>query len=219
MAASGYLTVNTLGSGFAGPSGVAVDAADDVFVADTNNNAVKEILALGGYTTVNAIGSGYGHPHGVALDASGNVYVGDYGNNAVKEVLAAGGYTAVNTLGAGYLDPAGVAVDASGDVLIADSGSNSIVKLDYTDAPTLNFAATKVGSASSDSPQTVTISNIGTAALTYTAADKRERIRKPVYAWQPCQSMRPVDFCLDCADFGDQLQLHGGLYTNRSGCV
>ena len=33
----------TLGSGFLQPGGVAVDAAGDVFVADTFNNAVKEI--------------------------------------------------------------------------------------------------------------------------------------------------------------------------------
>ena len=38
----------TLGSGFNSPDGVAVDAAGDVFVADTGNNAVKEIPAGGG---------------------------------------------------------------------------------------------------------------------------------------------------------------------------
>ena len=36
-------TINTIGSGFGRRSGVAVDAAGDVFVADTSNNAVKEV--------------------------------------------------------------------------------------------------------------------------------------------------------------------------------
>jgi DNA-binding beta-propeller fold protein YncE len=48
----------TLGSGFSGPSGVAVDNAGNVFVADTDNNAVKEIMAAGGYTTVNTLAAG-----------------------------------------------------------------------------------------------------------------------------------------------------------------
>jgi hypothetical protein len=47
----GYTTVDTLGSGFSGPYGVAVDGSGNVFVADTLNNVVKEILAAGGYTT------------------------------------------------------------------------------------------------------------------------------------------------------------------------
>src|SRR5438876_140489 len=49
--------ISTVGSGFSYPSGVAVDANGNVFVADTYNNAVKKILAAGGYTTVNTLGN------------------------------------------------------------------------------------------------------------------------------------------------------------------
>jgi hypothetical protein len=45
--------------------GVAIDANGNVFVADTYNNAVKEILAAGGYTTVNMLGSGFNQPASV----------------------------------------------------------------------------------------------------------------------------------------------------------
>ena len=74
------------------PSGLAVDGNGNVFVADTLNNAVKEILAAGAYTTVNTLGSGFFQPQGIAVDGSGNVFVADRVNNAVKEILAAGGY-------------------------------------------------------------------------------------------------------------------------------
>ena len=91
-------TVKTLGSGFYSPYGVAVDGSGNVYVADSYNNAVKEIVAAGGYTTVNTLGSGFLHPRGVAVDGSGNVFVADSRNNAVKEIVAAGGYTTVHIL-------------------------------------------------------------------------------------------------------------------------
>ena len=40
--------IDTLGSGFSAPAGVAVDASGNVYVADFNNQAVKEVLAVGG---------------------------------------------------------------------------------------------------------------------------------------------------------------------------
>ena len=48
LRAGGYTQMLTLGSGFNGPSGVAVDPKGDVFVADTKNGAVKEMLAVKG---------------------------------------------------------------------------------------------------------------------------------------------------------------------------
>jgi DNA-binding beta-propeller fold protein YncE len=169
LAAGGYATVNTLGSGFGAPEGLAVDGFGNVFVADTKKNAVNEILAAGGYTTVNTLGSGFSQPHGVAVDASGNIYVADE-SGAVKEILAAGGYTTINTLGSGIFYAVGVAVDGSGNVFVADSGNERVEKLDYADPPSLNFATTPVGSISSDSPQAVTVENIGNATLAAAAS-------------------------------------------------
>ncbi len=120
----------TLGSGFNGPSGVAVDGAGNVFVADTYNNSVKEILAAGGYTTVNVLNSGFWNPAGVAVDGNGNVFVADTDNNAVKEIMAAGGYTTVNTLGNSFSSPRGVAVDGSGNVFVADSMNDAVKEIE-----------------------------------------------------------------------------------------
>src|SRR5580698_10589311 len=70
-----------LGSGFFNPSGVAVDGNGNVFVGDTYNKAVKEIVAVGGSIpatpTIRTLGSGFSFPVGVAVDGSGNVFVAD----------------------------------------------------------------------------------------------------------------------------------------------
>jgi large repetitive protein len=148
-------TVLTLGSGFNGPGGVAVDGNGNVFVADTYNNAVKEILAAGGYTTVNILGSGFKSPFGVAVDASGDVFVADSGNSAVKEMLAVSGAIpaspTINTLSSGFNGPAGVAVDASGNLFVADVGLSS-------DSTLYEILAVD-GSIPATSPTVVTVFN------------------------------------------------------------
>ena len=116
VAATG--AINSLASGLNHPHDVAVDAAGNVYVADSGNNTVKEIVAATG--AIRMLGSGFNFPSGVAVDAAGNVYVADSGNNAVKEIVAATG--AINTLGSGFNSPHAVAVDASGRVYVIDSG-------------------------------------------------------------------------------------------------
>jgi len=126
VAAPGYNSAPVaVGSGFSGPTGVATDAAGDVFIADYGNKQVKEIPFRS--NTPTAIGSGFTNPFGVAADAAGDVYVADYGANAVYEVPAGNG-TPI-TIGSGFSHPTGVAVDAAGDVYIADHGHNAIKKI------------------------------------------------------------------------------------------
>ena len=167
--------VNPVGSGFSYPYGVAVDASGNVFVADDRNSAVKEIVAVNGVVSstsqVNPVGSGFSYPTSVAVDASGNVFVADFYNSAVKEIVAVNGVVSstsqVNPLGSGFSYPYGVAVDASGNVFVADYGNSAVTEIDWAHPPSLIFAPTSVGSTSSDSPQTVTVANIGNAALTF----------------------------------------------------
>ena len=176
VAAGGYTTVNTLAvanGNLNDPCGLAVDGSGNVFVADEGNNVVKEIVAAGGYTTVNTLAVANGHfssPCGAAVDGSGNVFVADYGNNAVKEILAAGGFTTANTLAVStgaFNNPESVAMDGSGNLFITDQVNTVVKKLDFSDAPSLNFASTAVGFTSTDSPQTVTVTNIGNATLDF----------------------------------------------------
>jgi hypothetical protein len=148
---------------------VAVDGTGNVYVADTSNNAVKEIpLSCGSAGCVVTLGGGFSGPVGIMLDGNGNIYIGDTGNNAVKQMPSGcGSVSCVVTLGIGFSFPQGVSVDGSGNVYIADSGNATVVKLDFADAPSLSFASTAVGSTSTDSPQTVTVTNIGNGELIF----------------------------------------------------
>jgi streptogramin lyase len=169
LAAGGYITVKTLGGGFSTPQGVAVDGSGNIYVADTGNNAVKEIApGCVSASCVTTLGGSFNVPAGVMVDGNGNIYIGDTGNNAVKQMspgcMSAG---CVVTLGSGFLSPQNVSVDGSGNVYVADTGHTAVVKLDFADAPTLSFASTTVGSTSSDSPVTVTLTNNGNATLNF----------------------------------------------------
>ncbi|HWZ01536.1 MAG TPA: hypothetical protein VNX17_10665 [Edaphobacter sp.] len=169
LAAGGYVTVNTLGGGFSAPQDVAVDGKGNVYIADTGNDAVKEIApGCGSASCVVTLGGGFNVPAGIMVDGNGNIYIGDSGNNAVKQMAAGcGNAGCVVTLGSGFRSPQGVSVDGSGNVYVADSGNTAVVKLDFADTPSLSFASTAVGSNSSDSPQTVTVTNIGSGALIF----------------------------------------------------
>ena len=129
--------VSTVGSGFSYPVGVAVDAGGDLFVADANNNAVKEIVAVNGQvsssSTVKTVASGFLLPYGVAVDGSGDVFVVDTGHNTVKEIVAVNGQVSssstVKTVASGFSQPIGAAVDAGGDVFVADTGHNAVKEI------------------------------------------------------------------------------------------
>jgi hypothetical protein len=96
-------------------------------------------------------------------DGAGDVFIADVGLNEVVEVPAGGG--AQTTAVSGLNQPTGVGVDGAGDVFIADHNSSKVVEVQRSQAPTLSFLATAVGNTSTDSPQSVTVQNIGNQAL------------------------------------------------------
>jgi large repetitive protein len=130
-------TTSAVGSNFNDPYGLAVDGSGDVFVADTGNNAVDEVVAVGGKvssgSTVNTVSSVFNQPYGVAVDGSGDVFVADTENSAVREIVAVGGQVSpsstVNTVGSGFSVPTGVAVDSLGDVFVADFGNTAVKEI------------------------------------------------------------------------------------------
>jgi NHL repeat len=143
------------------PQAIAVNAAGDVFIADTDNNRVDEVLPNGhivgfagdgkpGYRGDGgrATGAQLTEPTGVAVDSAGNVYIADVGNNVIRRVDAetqtittvAGDVAADQANGglggfsgdggpatsAQLYDPEGVALDSAGDLFIADTFNHAI---------------------------------------------------------------------------------------------
>jgi len=84
------------------PNGVAVDAAGNIYIADTNSNVVREVTAATGIINLYAGSYSSGSsgdgglptnaqleaPAGLALDAAGNLYIGDYAANNIRVVTS-----------------------------------------------------------------------------------------------------------------------------------
>ena len=116
--------VSLVSTGVNRPVGVAVDAAGNVYIADTNNNAIEEWNpATQQLTTL--VSSGLNTPCGVAVDAVGNVYIADTYNNAIEEWNVST-HQVTTLVSSGLNQPSGVAVDAAGNVYIADTGNSAI---------------------------------------------------------------------------------------------
>jgi secreted PhoX family phosphatase len=137
-----------------GPAGLAFDSAGDLFIADRNNNVVREVVkSTGDIITVAGDGTA-GHsgdngsataaelydPTSVAVDSAGDLFISVEGNNSIREVVKASGdiinFTGDGTAGysgnngpataAELHDPIGVAIDSVGDLFIVDNGNNVV---------------------------------------------------------------------------------------------
>ena len=156
------------------PVTLALDSTGDLFIADLFANRVVEIAANGGATTAidpSVNGQSLHFPYGVAVDAAGDLFIADADNRVVEMPVGGGPATAIapTVNGVAINDPIGIGLDAAGDLFIADSLNNRVVEVERAQPPAINFAATAPGAVSSDSPQTVTIQNVGNAALAFPA--------------------------------------------------
>ena len=158
------------------PGGVAVDAQSNLFIADTQNNRIREVGANGIITTI--VGNGQAEysgdggaassatvasPYGVAIDGSGNLFIADSGNNCIRKVDTNGIITTVagNGIGAFSGDgsaatnanlnfPESVAVDAYGNLFILDTVNNRIREVFATNSIITTVAGNGVAGYSGD---------------------------------------------------------------------
>ena len=158
-----------------GPGGIAVDAAGNLFIADTSNARIRKVDATTGrITTVAGNGGVYtenqegipaveariGYVLDVALDAAGNMYTVDPHNRRIWKIntsgvisTLAGGGNPADGLGddgpatSAAIRPVGVSVDAAGNVYIADSDNNRIRKVD-TSGTIRTIAGSGIGDGS-----------------------------------------------------------------------
>ena len=158
-------TVTTLAGGSSGagdgtgsaaqfnfPGGVAVDAAGNVWVADTQNGTMRLVTPAGVVTTVAGTAGQFGavdgtgaaaqfyYSFGVAVDGAGDAYVADSLNSIIRKVTTAGVVTTFagtapygdgdgTGSAAAFYYPAGTAVDTGGNVYVADTYNHTIRKI------------------------------------------------------------------------------------------
>jgi sugar lactone lactonase YvrE len=129
------------------PNGVVVDAAGNLYIADTANARIRKVDVHGIITTIAGNGqsgfSGDGgpatsaslrHPDSVVVDADGNLYIADTNNMAVRKVDPANMISTVAGNGTpGFSEdggpavkaslsyPIGLTVDGTGNLYIADT--------------------------------------------------------------------------------------------------
>jgi hypothetical protein len=120
-------------TGLNDPSGVAADAAGNVYVSNSGFSGINTVLELPAGSG-SQVASGFEqleHPLGLAVDAAGDVFVADSGFNDVVELRhGANGSVSNSTLPfTGLNDPQAVAVDGFGDVFVANLLSNQVVEL------------------------------------------------------------------------------------------
>jgi sugar lactone lactonase YvrE len=171
------------------PAGVAVDSADNIYVADSGNATIRKITSAGVVTTLagasgvfgSADGTGgnarFGTPSAVAVDGAGNVYVVDTNNSLVRKITPAG---VVTTLGgvpgiAGSADgtgsnalfysPYGVAADSAGNIYVADTVNNTI-RRGVPAAPGSGGTGSTGGTGTSSQTGNTAIINTGSAGGT-----------------------------------------------------
>jgi len=140
------------------PASIVLDAAGNMYIADSAHNRIRKVDAATGIISTYA-GTGIASytgdgasatsatlnaPSGVALDGAGNLYIADSGNNVVRKIAPSSGIitTVAGTGTLGYsgdtaaatsamLDqPLGITVDASGNLYIADTSNQRIRRVD-----------------------------------------------------------------------------------------
>ena len=189
------------------PEGLALDAAGNLYIADTYNNRIRRVDPSGTITTVAgsgergfrgdhgpAIAALLNRPGGVAVDALGNLYIADTGNNRIRWVNSSGFIaTIAGTNSSGDNGPAveavmnfpsDVAVGRKGNLYIAGGISHTIRRVDTAGTITTLAGSGESGFSGDGGPAVEAQLDfpkgvaLGTAGNLYIADTNNNRIRR-----------------------------------------
>ncbi|GAL84278.1 endoglucanase-like protein [Sporocytophaga myxococcoides] len=134
-------------------SGLAKDAAGNIYVVDYYNHKIRKITPAGIVTTLAGSGSlgsadgmgiaaSFNFPTGIVLDAAGNIYITDSGNHKIRKITPGGVVSTFAGSGdwrplgddglgtsASFDNPKGITIDASGNLYVADMMNRKIRKI------------------------------------------------------------------------------------------
>ena len=206
------------------PTGIAVDLAGNLYIADAGNNLVRFVNSASGIIRVIAgTGSpGYSgdlapaasaqlsNPSRLCVDAAGNVYIADSGNNVIRQVLAASGK--INTISgngtsayygdggvstdASLANPSAIALDEFANLYIADE-RNNVIRVVSFQMRSVVFAATNIGNASS--PQLLTVQNVGNQVLNLTSLGVTPNFQQQASGYLDCTNTSAIAAGSSCA--------------------
>ncbi len=161
---SGYADGTLTTAIFNGTANIVFDKSGNLYVADEENNMIREITTAGNVVTVAGSGvqggaDGIGtaatffHPEGMVIDANGNMYVAD-NNNTIRKInlstkqvttYAGTGVRGFNdgpVASAQFSSPYAMAMDANGDIYVGDIVNNRIRKITVATGTVSTFAGT-----------------------------------------------------------------------------
>ncbi|WP_109851919.1 IPT/TIG domain-containing protein [Aquimarina sp. AU58] len=146
---SGFADGQSSAAQFYGPSSIAIDTDNNLYVTDTRNHKIRKITpqgvvsTLAGNTEGFADGQGsvaqFNRPYGIAIDTDNNLYIADSYNHKIRKITPQGVVSTLAGNTEGFADgtgtmakfsyPLGIAIDLDSNLYVTDYENQKIRKI------------------------------------------------------------------------------------------